>query len=124
MTRREVIVKAIEGRISWIQAASVLGISAREMARLRREYERFGFGGFRCGPGRRHRERIPIGEIEKLCQLRRNQYPDASVRQFYETATAKHGIRVSYLSLRVLLQAAGLSSNDPPEPGQRAGNGR
>jgi hypothetical protein len=35
MTRLEVIGKALAGSISWIDAAVILGVSARQMRRLR-----------------------------------------------------------------------------------------
>jgi hypothetical protein len=37
MTKLEVIGKALEGRISWIDAAAVLGVSARHLRRLRED---------------------------------------------------------------------------------------
>ncbi len=39
MTKREVMLKAIEGRITWIQAAEILGISERHMRRIKTRYE-------------------------------------------------------------------------------------
>jgi transposase len=42
MTRREVITKAITRQLSWVQAAGILGISARHMRRLRHKVERWG----------------------------------------------------------------------------------
>jgi transposase len=42
MTRREVITKAITKQLSWVQAAEILGISARHVRRLRRKLERWG----------------------------------------------------------------------------------
>jgi len=47
VTRKEVVLKAIEGRITWIQAATILGISDRQMRRLKTRYEEHGFGGLR-----------------------------------------------------------------------------
>ena len=45
MTRLEVIGKALSGSISWLDAAVVLGVSARQMRRLRRRFECFGKEG-------------------------------------------------------------------------------
>jgi len=48
MTRREVLLKAIEGRITWLQAADICGMTPRHMRRLRHRYEEYGFA---CQPG-------------------------------------------------------------------------
>ena len=114
VTRKEVMLKAIEGRITWLQAAAILGISARHMRRLKERYEAFGFGGLRdrrCGTPRR--KRIPVDQIEKLCRLKRDLYPDFSIQHFYEKATEKHGIRISYTWTRVVLENAGLVEKAP-----------
>jgi hypothetical protein len=42
MTRKEVILKAIQKHITWIQAADILGITARHMRRLKGRYEKCG----------------------------------------------------------------------------------
>jgi hypothetical protein len=36
MTRREVMTKAIAGQLSWSQAATVLGLTTRQLRRIRR----------------------------------------------------------------------------------------
>jgi hypothetical protein len=110
MTRKEVIVKAIEGRITWLQAADILDVSARHMRRLRERYEQYGFGGLRDGrSGKPRRKRIPVKAIETLCRLRRERYADFSVRHFWEFATEKHGLELSYTWTLLVLQAAGLA---------------
>jgi transposase len=107
MTRREVITKAITRQLSWVQAAGILGISARHMQRLRHKVERWGMSAVmdqRGGRPRRKR-RIKAGTIELLCRLKRDVYSDFSLRHFYEHVTEKHGVKVSYNWLRLMLQA-------------------
>lgn len=114
MTRKEVILKAIEGRITWVQAAEVLGMSARHMRRLKARYEKYGFGGLRDGrSGRPRRKRIPTKTIQTLCRLRRETYMDFSVKHFHEVVTEKHGLRLSYTWTRLVLQEAGLAEKAP-----------
>lgn len=114
MTRSEVIVKAIEGRISWIQAAEILGISARHMRRLKERFETYGYGGLRDGrAGKPRRKRIPTKTIEKICTLKRVKYADYSVRHFWEQVTEKHGIEISYTWTLKVLQTAGLVEKAP-----------
>lgn len=109
MTKNEVIVKAVEGRITWIQAASILGISDRQMRRLKRRYETSGFDGIRDQRGKTpRRKRIPLKLIERICALKRNTYPDLNLTHFHEKVTEKHGIEISYTWTRLVLQAAGL----------------
>jgi len=117
MTRAEVIVKAIEGRLSWLNAADILGITPRQMRRLRARYEAYGFGGLRDGRSGTRRKRIPMAVIEELCRLRREQYADFSIKHFYEFATEKHGLKLSYSWTLKVLQTAGLAD-------KTAGRGR
>src|SRR5512145_993172 len=91
MTRGQVIVKAIEGRITWIDAATILGISVRHMRRVKRRYESVGFGGLRdYRSGTPRRRRIPVTTVEQVCRLKRERYADFSVRHFHEQITEKH----------------------------------
>jgi transposase len=110
MTRKEVIVRAIDGRLSWIAAADILGITPRHMRRLKVAYERHGYGGLVDQRGSRpRRRRIPVKTIATLCRLRRECYADFSIRHFWEQATEKHGLELSYTWTRLVLQAAGLA---------------
>ena len=114
MTRREVITKAIAGQLSWAQAAAVLGITARHMRRIRRGYERWGISAVMDQRGGRpRRRRISPGTIAMLCRLKRDIYPDFSVRHFYEQVSEKHQVKVSYNWLRLTLQEAGLVEREP-----------
>ena len=110
MTRKEVIVRAIGGRLTWIAAADILGITPRHMRRLKVIYERDGYGGLVDQRGRRpRRRRLPVKTIETLCRLRRERYADFSIQHFWEQATEKHGLQLSYTWTRLVLQAAGLA---------------
>jgi hypothetical protein len=42
MTRKEVLVNAIEGRLTWITAADILNVTPRHIRRLRLLYEQSG----------------------------------------------------------------------------------
>jgi transposase len=114
MTVRDVIVKAIDGQISWIQASEILGITARHMRRLRARYERDGYKGLVDNRGGRpRRKRIALKTIEEICRLKRDAYADFSVRHFYEHATEKHGLQLSYQWTLHVLQAAGIVRQEP-----------
>ncbi|MGH7814739.1 MAG: helix-turn-helix domain-containing protein, partial [Candidatus Binataceae bacterium] len=114
MTRREVITKAIAGQLSWIQASEVLGISARQMRRLRRKFERWGMSAVMDQRGGRpRRKRIKAGTMALLIRLKRDVYADFSVRHFYEQVSEQHGVKVSYNWLRLMLQEAGVVEQEP-----------
>jgi hypothetical protein len=114
MTRKEVIVRAIAKELTWIQAADICGITARQMRRLKWRYERYGYDGLVDGRGgKTRRKRIPLETIEQLCQLRREQYADFSVQHFWEKATEVHQLEISYTWAKLALQAAGLAEKSP-----------
>lgn len=115
MTRKEIILKAINRDITWIQAATILGISDRQMRRLKTVYEQYGFGGLRDNRGKyvRKRKRISLKVIRKLCQLKKEVYPDFSVQHFWEYATEKHGLKISYNWARIVLEEAGIVEKAP-----------
>jgi hypothetical protein len=47
MRVREVMLQAISKKITWWQAAEILGVSARTMRRWKWHYDNFGFRGIR-----------------------------------------------------------------------------
>jgi transposase len=114
MTRREVILKAIARQITWVVAADIAGVSARQMRRIRRGIERHGMSAVMDQRGGRpRRKRISAGTIEMLVRLKRDIYPDFSLRHFYEQVTEKHSLKVSYNWMRLMLQEAGAVEREP-----------
>ena len=110
MTRREVIQKAIEKKITWIQAASICGVTTRHMSRLRERYERLGIEGLRDGrTGKRQPRRISEETEREVCRLKREVYRDFSVRHFHEFATTRHGLNLGYTWTLTVLQKHGLA---------------
>jgi hypothetical protein len=72
MTTKEVIVKAIEKKLSWVQAADILGYTPRHMLRLKQRWVAHGYDGIRDQRGRTpRRRRIPLATIARLCALKR-----------------------------------------------------
>jgi hypothetical protein len=51
MKVQEVILQALAKKITWWQAAEIIGISDRQMRRWRERYEEFGFRGLLTGGG-------------------------------------------------------------------------
>jgi transposase len=114
MTRRDVIVKAIDGQLTWIQAADILDVTPRHLRRLKQAWERRGYDGLQDQRGiTPRRRRIPVTVIARLCRLRRERYADFSIQHFWEQATERHGFQLSYTWTRLVLQAAGLAPKAP-----------
>jgi hypothetical protein len=109
MTKEQVFVKALEKRISWLQAADILGVTPRHMRRIRWSVERYGMDVLKDGRSGSRRKRISGATIKELCRLKRELYSDFSIRHFHEFATEKHGLKLSYTMARTVLQAAGLA---------------
>src|SRR5580704_13442291 len=86
MKVQEVILRALAKKITWCQAAGIIGrISDRHMRRWWERYEEFGYDGLfdrRCGkPSPR---RIPVATVEKVFALYRETYFDLNVQHFHE----------------------------------------
>lgn len=114
VTRKEVMVRAIAKELTWIQAAEICGITARQMRRLKWRYEQYGYDGLVDGRGgKTRRKRIPLATLEQLCELRRTKYAEFSVQHFWEKATEGHGLAISYTWAKLALQAAGLAEKSP-----------
>jgi transposase len=114
MTRREVIVKALAGVITWAVAASVIGVSERHMRRMKERYEQFGVDGLQdLRAGRLRARRVTAATIEEVCRLKRDVYPDFSMKHFHEMVTEKHELKLSYTLTRSVLQDAGLVEKAP-----------
>src|SRR5205823_11085738 len=114
MTRREVITQAIVKQLSWVQAAAIVGVTPRQMRRIRWRVEHYGLDAVMDQRGGRpRRKRIKAGTIELLCRLKRDVYADFTLQHFYEHVTEQHGVKVSYNWLRLMLQEAGVVQKEP-----------
>ena len=120
MKREEIILRAYAKKISWIEAAEVLGMSCRHLRRVREAYERVGFDGLHDGRvGRTSPRRIPISVVEEVLRLYRDEYFDFSVVHFHEKLVEKHSMTVSYTWVKALLQGSGLVAKDRPRKKHR-----
>lgn len=109
MKRQEVILRAIAKKITWWQAAEILGITCRHMRRVRERYEEFGYDGiFNRRTGQPSPKRVPLETVERVLTLYREHYFDFNVRHFHERLREEHGITLSYTWVKKALQESGL----------------
>jgi transposase len=120
MKVQEVILRAVAKKITWIQAAEILGVSPRHMRRWKEKYEQFGFHALFDGRrGRASPRRVPSAVLDEVLRLYREQYFDLNVRHFHEKLTREHGFSVSYTWTKGVLQGAGLVKRQPRRGGHR-----
>src|SRR5215468_2530746 len=109
MKVQEVILRALAGQLTWIQAAEILGCSPRTIRRLRWRWEHIGYDGL--VDRRRHRpspKRAPVAEVQRVLRLYRERYQGFNVRHFHQLARREHGVRFCYAFVKKALQSAGL----------------
>ena len=108
MKIQEVILRAMAKRITWWQAAEILGFSDRHLRRIRERYEQFGYESrFDKRRGQPSPKRVPYTTVEKVLALYREEYFDLNVRHFHEKLREPHAIELSYSWVKTVLQGAG-----------------
>jgi len=109
MKVQEVMMRAWAKKITWWQAAEILGITDRHLRRIREAYEKFGyFSLLDKRRGQPSPKRMPVATVEKVLALYREKYFDLNVRHFHEKLREQHQIQVSYTWVKSALQGAGL----------------
>src|SRR5436190_2736149 len=115
MTIQEVILRAIAGQLTWLQAADILGRSPRSIRRLRWKLEHEGYEG----PFDRRQQtpspkRAPVAEVQRVLALYRARYQGFNVRHFHQLARREHGVRFCDAFVKKALQMAGLVPRQQP----------
>ena len=119
MKVQEVILRALAKKITWWQAAEIIGISDRQMRRWRARYEEFGFRGlFDRRRGKPSPKRVSVAVVAKVLGLYREKYFDLNVRHFHEKLQEEHQVAISYSWAKGILQGAGMMATcKPNSPG-------
>ncbi|HEU0138624.1 MAG TPA: ISNCY family transposase [Bryobacteraceae bacterium] len=109
MKLQDVLLKAMAKRITWWEAAEIIGVTDRTMRRWRERLEEDGYSGLadrRKGKPSDKRVRLEVaGQVLKLYQ---ETYRDFNIRHFHEKLKEVHGIELSYTWVQKALQGAGL----------------
>ncbi len=117
MKIQDVILRAMAKKITWWQAAEIIGISDRSIRRWKQRYEEHGYDGLL--DRRYHKpspKRVPLKLAEEVLRLYGESYADLNVRHFHEKLREAHGIELSYTWVKLALQGAGLV-----KPGRKRG---
>ena len=109
MTIREVVLRAMSGALTWIQAAEIIGCTPRSLRRWRRRFERHGYDGLLDRRrGRPSPRRAPFAEVQRVLRLYRERYAGFNARHFTQQVQRAHGVTLSYTYVKTALQHAGL----------------
>lgn len=109
MKLQEVLLKAMAKKITWWQAAEIIGVTDRTMRRWRERLEEHGYSGLADRrKGRPSDKRVPLETAERVLRLYQETYYDANMRHFHEKLREKHDIQLSYTWVQKALQGAGL----------------
>src|SRR5512137_1410917 len=93
----DVLLKAMAKKITWWQAAEIIGVTDRTMRRWRERLEEHGYDGLADRrKGRPSPKRVPLKECEEVLRLYQERYGDCNVRHFHEKLREEHGIELSY----------------------------
>src|SRR6516164_8204660 len=109
MKVQEVILRAMAKKITWWQAAEIIGISDRSMRRWQEGYEEHGYDGLLDRRrGQPSPKRVPLATVEQVLGLYRGRYFDLNVQHVHEKLGEQHGMQLSYTWVKQALQGAGL----------------
>jgi transposase len=109
MKLHDVLLKAMAKKITWWEAAEIIGVTDRTMRRWRERLETGGYSGLvdrrKAKPSDK---RVPVAKVEEVLRLYREEYFDLNMRHFHEKLKEKHAIELSYTFVQKALQGAGL----------------
>jgi transposase len=109
MKLQDVLLKAMAKKITWWEAAEIIGVTDRTMRRWRERLESDGYSGLvDRRKGKPSEKRVPLGKVEQVLRLYQETYFDLNMRHFHEKLGAEHGIKLSYTWVQKALQGAGL----------------
>jgi hypothetical protein len=109
--RLHVIRLTLEGRESVGRGAKLLGISARQMKRLRRKVREGGAAGLVHGNrGKSAWNKMRSEKLHKVIALARGRYPGLNDTHFTEKLKEKEKINLSRPTVRRVLRAAGIAA--------------
>ena len=112
LNRFDILSKANSGFITVCEAAIALGLSERQVKRLKKKVRECGAGGVIHGnSGKRPGNKMPEETKEKILKLRSlPEYQGCNFLHFTEILERDHDIAVSHMSVRKVLETEGIRS--------------
>ena len=108
MKIEEVRLRAMARKITWFQAAEILGFRDRHLRRRGERYQEFGYAGrLDRGRGQPSPKRVPFTRVEKGLAWYGEKYFDWNVRHVHEKLGEQPAIDLSYTWVQAALQGAG-----------------
>ena len=101
MKIREVITRAMSGKINWLEAAEIIRVSPRQLRRWRAGWEKLGYDGlFDRRLGKPSPKRVPMETIAEVLRLYREKYSGFSVQHFHEMDSRRRTLGVRNVDRR------------------------
>lgn len=111
LKRLDAVERVKKGALSTEEAAQVLGLSTRQLRRVRRAVEKFGAPGLVHGnTGRSPKHRLSNKIGKQILKLRTGKYAGFNDVHFTEKLAEVEKIKVSRASVRRVLRAGGIAS--------------
>jgi transposase len=109
MKLQDVLLKAMAKKITWWEAAEIIGVTDRTMRRWRERMDTDGYSGLADRrKGKPSERRVPLATVETVLRPYREVYFDLNIRHFHEKLSEEHKIELSYTWVQKALQRAGL----------------
>ena len=109
MKLHDVLLKAMAKKITWWDAAEIIGVTDRTMRRWRARLESDGYSGLvDRRKDKPSDKRVPLATVELVLRLYKETYFDLNIRHFHEKLWEKHKIELSYTWVQKALQGSGL----------------
>jgi transposase len=109
MKLQDVLLKAMAKKMTWWEAAEIIGVTDRTMRRWRERLVADGYSGLvDRRKGKPSERRVPLATVEEVLRLYQEVYFDLNMRHFREKLEEEHDIHLSYTWVQKALQGAGL----------------
>lgn len=117
LQRLKVVESAVDGRVSVAEAAELLGVSGRQVKRLKGDYDPADAEWVHHG----NQGRLPVNAIavsvrERVVELARGKYAGFNDSHLHEKLTGNEGLTISRASVQRILREAGIRSPQKRRP--------
>lgn len=109
LNRIPILKRLVKRKMTAAKAAETLGLSTRQVKRLKRRFKEFGAKGIiHAGRGRIGNRAIPAEEIKRIITVVKEKYPDFGPTLALEKLTRHHGVTIGRERLRLAMIEEGI----------------